>query len=78
MKCIDDPRGFQFCSRTCATTSDCQNQMTCQAGVCRAAPEMMSGGDVKGGCTGAPGLWLLGLLLLVRAPRREACIKTRS
>ena len=65
-QCLDDPRGFKFCSRTCAATADCQNDMTCQAGVCRAPP-----GDqvIKGGCSSAPGL-MVGLLLLLLRRRR--------
>lgn len=58
-QCIDDPRGFQFCSRTCAATSECQNAMTCQAGVCRAASEPVPHDLVKGGCSSVSGLSLL-------------------
>ena len=69
-QCVDDARGFKFCSRTCASTSECQNQMTCQAGVCRAEPEPMKTDEVKGGCTSVPGGSLLLLLLALRRSRR--------
>jgi V8-like Glu-specific endopeptidase len=66
-QCVDDPRGFKFCSRSCTTTAECQNQMTCQSGVCRAAPEMMLvGDDVKGGCSSVPGVPFLLILLALR------------
>lgn len=60
-QCLDDPRGFKFCSRTCAATADCQNEMTCQASVCRAPADDK---PIKGGCTSTPEL-MLGLLLLL-------------
>jgi V8-like Glu-specific endopeptidase len=66
-QCIDDPRGFKFCSRSCTMTAECQNQMTCQSGVCRAAPEsMLVGDDVKGGCSTVPGISLLLIALAFR------------
>jgi hypothetical protein len=63
-KCLDDPRGFKFCSRSCVASGECVNDMTCQAAVCRAAPDPAKGG-VAGGCSTAPGLlaWLLIVLL---------------
>lgn len=65
-QCLDDPRGFKFCSRTCAATADCQNDMTCQGTVCR-APVVDK--EVKGGCASAPVL-SLGVLLLVLRRRQ--------
>lgn len=62
-QCPTDPRGFQFCSRACTDSAECQLQMTCQAGVCRAP--VVPGDEVNGGCATAPGLaWALGLVLL--------------
>lgn len=69
-ECVDDPRGFKFCSRTCTSDAECQNQMTCQAGVCRAAPEPTSGDEVKGGCTSVPGFSLMLILAGLRRYRR--------
>ena len=71
-QCIDDSRGFQFCSRTCAATSDCQNEMTCQTGVCRAAPTAVTDDPVKGGCSSVSGLWLMlaAVVLLRNRPGR--------
>ena len=62
-KCLDDPRGFKFCSRSCVASGECVNDMTCQADVCRAAPDGSKGG-VAGGCSSAPVslAWLLVLL----------------
>lgn len=65
-QCLDDARGFKFCSRSCAATADCQNAMTCQASVCRAAPDNK---DIKGGCSSAPGLGAALLLLVLRRKR---------
>ena len=64
-RCLDDPRGFQFCSRSCADSSECLNDMTCQPDVCRAPPDTTKGGPVKGGCASAPGLlaWLVVVLM---------------
>ncbi len=66
-QCLDDPRGFKFCSRSCTTTADCQNDMTCQASVCR-APVVNK--EVKGGCSSAPAL-SVGLLLSLIFRRRR-------
>ena len=67
-QCLDDARGFKFCSRTCGTTADCQNDMTCQGSVCR-APVVNK--EVKGGCSSAPVL-SVGLLLSLIFRRRRA------
>ncbi len=61
-RCEHDPRGFEFCTRSCTADTECFSEMTCQAGVCRAKPE----GDVVGGCAAAPGVWLLGVLVFLR------------
>lgn len=66
-QCLDDARGFKFCSRTCAATADCQNDMTCQASVCR-APLVEK--EVKGGCSSAPVL-SFGVLLSIILRRRR-------
>lgn len=65
-QCLDDRRGFKFCSRTCTATADCQNAMTCQGAVCRAAPDNQ---DIKGGCSSAPALGAALLLVLLRRKR---------
>lgn len=72
-QCLSDPRGFSFCSRECAGSAECQLEMTCQAGSCRAPPPPSE--DVKGGCASAPGaLWVfLALLLAGRGQRPRAC-----
>jgi V8-like Glu-specific endopeptidase len=78
-RCLDDPRGFRFCSRACAMDSVCTRQMRCVEGVCRPDPSMPppwpgpSGpvDDVRGGCQVGPGLgWLalLGVLWRRRGP----------
>ncbi|MDP2273928.1 MAG: S1 family peptidase [Archangium sp.] len=71
--CVDDPRGFQFCSRPCTTSSECLNAMTCQAEVCSAPPEVAQTDPVAGGCSSAPAClgWLL-LLLLLRQSKTRA------
>ena len=63
--CLDDARGFQFCSRTCMSSSECVNEMTCQASVCRAPPDVKKSDVVAGSCSSVPFplLWLLVLLL---------------
>lgn len=69
-RCEHDPRGFEFCTRSCTADAECFYEMTCQSGVCRAKAE----GDVVGGCVAAPGAWLLGVLLFLR---RRAPITAR-
>lgn len=69
-QCLDDPRGFQFCSRTCASSSECVNELTCQADACRAPPDPAKAEPVAGGCTSAPGSLMLLLVLFARR-RRE-------
>lgn len=72
-QCLDDPRGFKFCSRSCTASADCQLDMVCSAGLCRAPmPDTMQ--PVRGGCASAPGApWLaLALLLGARVARRRA------
>lgn len=70
-RCLTDPRGFEFCSRACSDSAECQLQMTCQAGVCRAPVEVRD--DVVGGCTAAPGLLgVCGVVLLRRRRRRRS------
>jgi hypothetical protein len=64
-QCLDDPRGFKFCSRSCADSSVCLNDMTCQADVCR-APLDLPKDAVKGGCVTAPGLWACLMVVLMR------------
>ena len=66
-QCLDDPRGFQFCSRACAASTECFNDMTCQSEVCRAAPEPPKDA-VRGGCASAPGL-VASLLVLFMGRR---------
>lgn len=68
-QCLNDARGFKFCSRTCTESSECFADMTCQAGVCRAAPDVSEDPVVRGGCSGVPvlGVWLVALLLRRRA-----------
>ncbi len=67
-RCLDDPRGFQFCSRPCTSSNECLNEMTCQAEVCRAPPDPEETGPVTGGCSSSPTslAWLLVLLLSCR------------
>ncbi len=69
--CLDDPRGFQFCSRPCMSSGECLNEMTCQAEVCRAPPAPTDTGPVSGGCSSAPGclVWLLSLVMRRRSVR---------
>jgi hypothetical protein len=68
-RCLDDPRGFQFCSRSCASSSECVNELTCQADVCRAPPDPAKADPVAGGCTSVPGS--LAVLLVLFARRRR-------
>ena len=70
--CLDDPRGFQFCSRPCMSSSECLNAMTCQSEVCRAPPEATESEPVSGGCSSAPScfVWLL-MLLFRRGPSKQ-------
>jgi V8-like Glu-specific endopeptidase len=76
--CIDDPRGFLFCSRACVMDSTCQRAMRCVESVCRPDPSAprpmtptMQGPveDVRGGCQAVPGLGWLALALAW--PRRR-------
>jgi hypothetical protein len=71
-QCLADARGFSFCSRSCADTSECQNEMTCQGGLCRAAPAMEDP-VVQGGCSSVPwlGAWLV--VVLLRRRFRSPC-----
>jgi hypothetical protein len=65
-ECVADPRGFSFCSRACTVTSDCQLDMVCSGGVCRAPVKDEE--PVQGGCASVPGAapGLLGLLVARR------------
>jgi hypothetical protein len=59
--CLDDPRGFGFCSRPCTTTGDCQLDLVCRGGQCQAPAPL---GGVRGGCATAPATMMLGAALL--------------
>lgn len=67
-RCETDPRGFEFCTRSCAGDSECRYEMTCQQGVCRAVVE----GDVQGGCSAAPmSAWAMVVWALALRRRRR-------
>lgn len=68
-QCLDDPRGFQFCSRRCADSSECLNDMTCQSDLCRAPPDTTKGDPVKGGCASTQGLLVWLMVVLMRRRR---------
>ncbi|MCU0700196.1 MAG: S1 family peptidase [Myxococcaceae bacterium] len=76
-RCLDDPRGFRFCSRPCADDSVCQRQMRCVDQVCRpdpSAPRPMPTPaepveDVRGGCQASAGPGWSFLLLFLRRRR---------
>jgi len=65
--CEKDARGFNFCTRTCSDDSSCLNDTTCQASVCRAKRDPLTG--AVGGCSVAP--WPLVVLLLAWRRRRR-------
>lgn len=69
-QCLPDPRGFSFCSRSCADSAVCQLDMVCTGGVCRAPSKDM---NVTGGCTAAPGplFALLGVVVWLRRRARR-------
>lgn len=69
-QCLADPRGFSFCSRACAATSECLREMTCQAGVCRPASSTVEDA-VRGGCGAAGSAWPAAMLALAWARRRR-------
>lgn len=74
-QCLEDPRGFSFCSRSCVSSSECLAEMTCQGELCRAPPDPSKGDEVQGGCASAPGLGLGGVpvwLMVVLMRRRLA------
>ncbi|MDX2015116.1 MAG: S1 family peptidase [Myxococcaceae bacterium] len=75
-RCLDDPRGFRFCSRACTADTMCQREMRCVDQVCRPDPSaprpmpMTPGAvdDVRGGCdaTSDVGWAALSIVLLRR------------
>lgn len=67
-QCLDDPRGFKFCSRACTGSAECQLDMVCTAGLCQAKEEDTG---VRGGCAAVPGAETLALLLLAALTTRR-------
>ena len=74
-RCLDDARGFQFCSRPCVGSGECVNEMTCQAEVCRAPPDVSKRGQVAGGCS-VPGSGSLAWLMVLVLRRGKPSLKT--
>jgi hypothetical protein len=70
-QCLDDRRGFKFCSRSCTDTVECQLDFVCTGGLCvEPAPVPLEG--VRGGCEVSGGAASgLGLALLALARRRR-------
>jgi V8-like Glu-specific endopeptidase len=77
-ECVDDPRGFRFCSRACVDTAGCQLDLQCTEGLCRAPTSGAFGGlqPVRGGCAAAPGFAGLGVLVVMCAGRRNRRART--
>jgi hypothetical protein len=72
--CLTDPRGFAFCSRSCADDSVCMREMVCIEGSCRPRPStpmpVTPIDGVRGGCQSSPSFdWSWSLLLLLLAVR---------
>jgi hypothetical protein len=64
--CLEDSRGFSFCSRPCSDDSTCTRELTCQQNQCRPTAKTSTGATaepVVGGCSTAP--FLGGLLALL-------------
>jgi V8-like Glu-specific endopeptidase len=75
-QCIEDPRGFTFCSRACASSADCQLDMVCTDGLCRAAESRREA--VRGGCAAVPAAEVLAFGLLAGCARRRRRLGPRD